>query len=824
MDIHKQNLNEEKFKDFLSRTTRKNRSNYQSTSAILLLASLGVSACGGGGSGTGTTTASNQTSSTNNNNTSNTNNGNNNVSTDATVDEVIAGLDFGGGLVGGGSVGVPSPPAAASDELTLYKSGSNYASTSVSGFSLVGSGAYYSIANDPGNSYSITLDASGAGILTFDFIDANDLVVLKSGSKITGFTQFKVVDGTVDVTNADLGGVSYISVASGIKLTAAQILGVDDVVIRAGTGSVDVVVSSQAEIDQINSALSDGSLELFSPGDLLNLTAANGSSVTADQLSNGTTNLNAQKQATSSAPQEMSGLQTLLASNSYVTLTIDNNDRYVNSSEATQPVTLYVSDMTGYSVSSVTVGGVALDGSNGAYTLNPSSFNDGTYQVVVNLTLDNSESVSSLTQNSVTLTSEIVIDRFAPDVATVNISGSENGLNAAEAAVLREVYIDAEDGAEVSSVMINGNALGKSNGVYYLDARNLTDGTYDLDITLSDTAGNLTNFSESFTVDLSSLQEAEVSVRGGDLFLNATELLGDVTLDLNLNGASSIVSSQLNGSSITFDGDGSYTFDGSSFADGSYSIVIMTADASGNQITSSSQLVIDRIAPNDAQLGIPNVGSGLTLAERQGSVDITVTPEAGADVISLSFDGSQLSEVAENIFRLDNASSISGGFHTFTSVSEDASGNRTNTVDDIMFVGGSTSISEFFEFKTTSSGSNVNVEVYVKNFPSSLGEGIKSLSFWLDLNDSQANYTEGSYRMLAEGGFYVSPTENGLKGDVLLSVAFGSAWNSFDEPFFSFSAYAPSVSSVDVDLVDFTLYTSSMSETNFGTISTNFDI
>ena len=78
--------------------------------------------------------------------------------------------------------------------------------------------------------------------------------------------------------------------------------------------------------------------------------------------------------------------------------------------------------------------------------------------------------------------------------------------------------------------------------------------------------------------------------------------------------------------------------------------------------------------------------------------------------------------------------------------------------------------------------------------------------------------------MLAEGAFYLSPTENGVSGDVFSSVAFGTAWNSFDEPFFSFSAYAPNASSVDLDLVDFTLYTTGMAETNYGTISTSFDI
>ena len=801
------------------------RARHSAATAMVLLATLGLSACGGGSApATGSSNTGGNTSN-GGTQTDQTNTGSD-TSDDASVDDIIAGLDFGGGGGGGGGgfVSVPTPPAAASNELILYKSGSNYATTSVSGFSLVGSGAYYSVANSTSNAYSIDLDASGAGILTFDFVDANDVVTLESGSKITGFTQFKVVDGTVDVTDADMGGVSYISVASGIKLTAAQLLNVDDIVIRAGTGRIDVEVSSQAEIDQITTALANGSLELFSPGDLLNLTAASGGSVTADQITAGTTNVNAQKQPTASAPQEMSGLQTLLASNAYVSLTIDNNDRYINSTESAQPLKFYVSDMTGYTVSSVTVGGVTLSGTNGTYTLDAGSLSDGAHQVVVTLNLTNSGAVSGLSQNSVTLTSEIVLDRTAPAQAQVSISGADNGLNAAEVATLREVYITPESGAEVSSAKVNGVALGKSNGVFYLDARQFTDGSYDLDVTLVDSAGNTTSYSENFVVNLGSLQEAEISVRGGDFFVNSTEAGSNVTIDVDLVGAPSLVSARFNGSAITLDSSNSYTFNPASLSDGTYTFEIVSADAGGNQITSTQQLIIDTIAPASALIGIPNSASGLTLAERASSLDITVNPRAGADVISVHLDGSQLSEVADNIFRLDNASSISAGFHRFSVISEDAAGNRTNTTEDVMFVGGSTRLSDMFEFTTSSSSGTVTVEAYIKNFAPGLGDGIKSLSFWLNLNDGQANYTEGTYRMLAEGGFYIAPTENGPKGEVLSSVAFGSAWNSFDEPFFSFSAYAPNVSRLDVELVDFTLYTSGLAETNFGTILTSIDV
>ena len=71
----------------------------------------------------------------------------------------------------------------------------------------------------------------------------------------------------VDVSEADLGSITYVSVASSVKLTAAQVLDLDAIVIDAASGNVDVVVTTKAEIDRSN-ALSNGTLNLFSPANI----------------------------------------------------------------------------------------------------------------------------------------------------------------------------------------------------------------------------------------------------------------------------------------------------------------------------------------------------------------------------------------------------------------------------------------------------------------------------------------------------------------------------------------------------------------------------
>ena len=68
------------------------------------------------------------------------------------------------------------------------------------------------------------------------------------------------------------------------------------------------------------------------------------------------------------------------------------------------------------------------------------------------------------------------------------------------------------------------------------------------------------------------------------------------------------------------------------------------------------------------------------------------------------------------------------------------------------------------------------VEAYVKNFAASLGDGIASLSFWLD--ECGQLLTPGKLPNTRGGRLLCAPTENGVNGDVLSSVAFGSAWNS----------------------------------------------
>ena len=102
-----------------------------------------------------------------------------------------------------------SDSTTSSNVLTLTKSADTYSASSVTGFTVTDSStAKLDIADSSSNAYEIKLDASGTGVIEFDFADAGDTVTLLSGSKTSGFTTLKVTSGTLDATNADLTGIT----------------------------------------------------------------------------------------------------------------------------------------------------------------------------------------------------------------------------------------------------------------------------------------------------------------------------------------------------------------------------------------------------------------------------------------------------------------------------------------------------------------------------------------------------------------------------------------------------------------------------------------
>ncbi len=224
--------------------------------ATLLMAGLALQACGGsGGSGSGSGTGSG------------------------------TGTGSGGtssGGTGGTTHSISTTPMAApapGTTLTITRTGGSYTLAGPGNFALAPTaGARLEVADAIGNGYAITLVASGTGTLEVDFVDAGDTMTLEAGSTLSGFTLLRVRDGTLDVTDADLGTVARVEVASGIRLSVPQLRTIPTLYTAAEDGRFVIEVASTSEAEELRTLLSSDSLLLY--GGTVDLVTAPSASIT----------------------------------------------------------------------------------------------------------------------------------------------------------------------------------------------------------------------------------------------------------------------------------------------------------------------------------------------------------------------------------------------------------------------------------------------------------------------------------------------------------------------------------------------------------------
>ncbi|WP_158547814.1 beta strand repeat-containing protein [Rhodosalinus sediminis] len=153
--------------------------------------------------------------------------------------------------------------------------------TDVDGFSVPNDGVAPEITisdDEPDDQITATLDANGAGsgTLVLDFIDENDTLTLTADSDFGSFTALEIQDGTVDVSLADLGGITSVTINSGIILTSDQLEGLSEL---SGTGSVEVKAETAEEADA--AATKIGELGVTAP---VTITAADGADISEAEL------------------------------------------------------------------------------------------------------------------------------------------------------------------------------------------------------------------------------------------------------------------------------------------------------------------------------------------------------------------------------------------------------------------------------------------------------------------------------------------------------------------------------------------------------------
>ena len=702
----------------------------------LAILSLSVSACGGGGGGS--------------NNTSNTNNQTSNT--------------------------LPELPVAG-NALVLTRSGSNYITNAVDGFTLINDESRYSVANDTrDNLYEVNLTAEGAGLLEFVFEDSRDTVVLLNGSTVAGFTQLKVTNGTLDATKADLGLVDYISVASSIKINYTQLSNVSTLIANSVSSEIEIVVKNTSEMDQLTSRVANGTIQIFSEASPLKLSAESGSGLTPQVLAQSQSEITEKIKPIAQVDVTQEDAQlTVLDQTSIASMSVGGGDKFINANEASGNLTVTVSTLDKYTVKSVSIGGVTLNqiGTSGKYSIDASSLGDGTHTIVA--------VIEDLLGTTTSLTAQIIVDTQAPGSPSISIRGESNGLSDAEATDQLLIYVKPEDGSSVDAVTFQGSSLSKLGSFYVLNASSLENGNYSISVAVSDAAGNVTNTSKSFSIDRLSEDDAVVDLATS---INSSQSSGSVSGSVSTGGGT-VSSVTVGGESVTTDENGQFEVDGTTLEDGENTVTVTTTNEDGSQTTTTTTIFVDRTPPGETEITVVGSSGGLMPSEMVDPVQVVLVPDVDASIVSGSVGGVELQHVDGTLYQFD-ANSLSSGEYTVSVVAADEAGNETISTKLIRIFEGTTTANGLFDVKTSQSGDVVTFDLYFNKIHPSLEGGIPAYNFGIKLDPSELTFVNNSFS--PSHGFSAVNERNVDDGIVLVSGFYQTPFDQYEGVFASFEA------------------------------------
>ena len=387
-------------------------------------------------------------------------------------------------------------------------------------------------------------------------------------------------------------------------------------------------------------------------------------------------------------------------------IAVPGDNGTINSQTQNQPLAVSGTAEAGSTVR------VALDGVNyvtaadadGNWSVNiaPSTLQtlgDGKYDITVTATDAGGNQTTALTP--------IVIDTAAPALTVAPISG-DGYLNAAEHAADLSVTGTAEAGSAVV-VSLNGvnyNATADANGNWSVsvpagDVGALPDGSYNVSVQATDSAGNAATLQQPLTVvaAATSLPTITVAAFTGDGVLdgaerNLNQLVTGTTTNVQ---AGQVVTLTMNGQQYTgtVQADGSYSVlvPATAYyelANGAQTFTVDVTDAAGNPATASSGYTIDNTFSAIA-IGTISDDNAINAAEAQNPLVIhgsTRFVAFGARIL-VRFNNTDYETTTNNDGSWSvtvPASALSGlpnGSQTVTATATDQNGNLITTTQSL---------------------------------------------------------------------------------------------------------------------------------------------
>ncbi|CAI0737340.1 Antitoxin of toxin-antitoxin stability system [Serratia fonticola] len=487
-----------------------------------------------------------------------------------------------------------------------------------------------------GKTYTATVQADGTWSTS---VSAADLGQLAQGNSTISVTVSDTSGNPASAThnvvvNTALSGIAIDVIAGDDKLNLAESLlplAINGSSLNLATGaSVTVTLNGKT---YTGTTLADGSWSvLVPPADLALL--ADG-------------NINLSVSAVDQAGNPVSSSHTLgvfIHNLPDATLNTPFGDGILNGTEAGQPQT--ITGSTGITTPgqtvTVTLGDKTytgtVDGSGNWSVTVPvgdlQALPDGT--PVLNVV------VTDPAGNSNTLNSTVVVDKVAPTL-TVSVIAGDDVLNSAEVLLNQTVSGTASigDAGRTVTLTLNGKtytAVVQPDGSWSTslptaDLTALSDGSYNLVATLTDSAGNSTSVTHAIGVDASALNAPVLTIGtfAGNNIIDGAEVQATQTLSgssLNVE-VGQIVSITLNGKTYTatVQADGSWSTsvpaaDLALLTNGSVTITAEVADKAGNPASATHDVTVDltqsalAIAPitGDNQLNAIEAAAGISIS------------------------------------------------------------------------------------------------------------------------------------------------------------------------------------------------------------------